>query len=49
MTAQAISAFLSSEVAAKTVVDAEAQPTYIAGAGFVGALALAEAVNLLSQ
>jgi hypothetical protein len=50
-TAEAIFAFLSSEVAAQTVVakSADVQPTYIVGAGFFGALALTEAFKLLSQ
>jgi hypothetical protein len=50
-TADAISTFLTSEVAAKSAVSGstEGQPTYIVGAGFFGALALTEAINLLSQ
>jgi hypothetical protein len=51
-TAEAISNFLTTEVAAKSPVSGSTEgqpPTYIVGAGFFGALALTEAIHLLSQ
>ena len=49
-TAKAISEFLGSTRASVAVAaDSEGQPTYIVGGGFVAALAVSEALNILSQ
>lgn len=53
ITADAIANFLTSEVESKSsstsLGQQESQPTYVVGAGFFGALAISEALNLLSQ
>jgi hypothetical protein len=46
LTASAISNFLASDVDVKSVQDS--QSPYLVGAGFFGALAISEALNLLS-
>jgi hypothetical protein len=50
-TADAIANFLSSEVSAKNgvAVSSDSPPAYIVGAGFFGALAISEALALLSE
>jgi hypothetical protein len=51
-TADAIFSFLSTEVATEVVAakgSSDVQQPYLIGAGFIGALALTEIANLLSQ
>ena len=48
-TASAIAEFLASDVASTIPSAKQSQPTYFVGAGFVGALAISQVLNLLSS
>jgi hypothetical protein len=48
-TAEAIAEFLEALAPVTPALEGSAPPTYVVGAGFFGALALSQALNLLSH
>ena len=48
-TATAIAEFVISDVASTVASVQQSQPTYLVGAGFVGALAISQVLNMLSS